>query len=623
MTYENLKDYKQKIANLSYKEKIARDTYLRGLATGEIQGPPVGYPSVDVPALAYYKFDEYIKSQPKETITEALFRNNIHHLKDTAIEYFGTSISYFELYKNIYALVDALDVNGVKKGDGIIATLPGIPEAMYSLYAAGYLGATCVFMLPYLKKESMIADINKDHSRILIIMDVLYEQYKEVYDEVLEKSTLERIIVVPTLNSSKLGKIKKSKKFPGTTSYNDFVKEGEGNITPYICPYEENMPVAVVYSSGTTGDIKGVLLSHDSINNSALSYLPFGFDLKRGQKFYQTIPVWTSTGLVANGTSPLYYGSILHQDPRFDPLTFSKNIGKSKSNWGIGTTELFNGLDEISKKKLFSLLTKLHILDYTKLNNAYVGGTLSTPNDKAKLNELFKRIGSPAVANSSYGTCENGSIVTAELNDLPHYDYSVGIPIPGATVIAIDKDEHELPYNTRGELAVSTNCGMLRYYNRPDLKDVFYTDETDGARYKHTGDIGYVRSDGFVIYEGRANDISIVDGTQIYNFDVKQVIIKDPDVFDCEVFMHDEKLCAHLVFKHPVEDIDLKFVQIQTEIMHVLKDDVYVPELFKVRTSFPMAASTKRDYKALKEEQDGYVYIPKNRYARERKCDIL
>ena len=352
MTYENLKDYKQKISELSEEERKQRDTYLRGLAAGEIQGPLVGYPSVDVPALAYYKFDEYVKEPPKYTVTEALFKNNKDHLEDTAIEYFGTNISYHDLFTHIITLVKALKANGVKKGDGIIATLPGIPEAMYSLYAAGYIGSTCVFMLPYLKKESMISDINKDNSRILIIMDVLYEQYKEVYDEVLEKSTLERIIVVPTLNSSKLGKIKKGKEYPGTTQYNDFIKEGKDIVAPELCKYEENMPVAVVYSSGTTGDIKGVLLSHDSINNSALSYLPFGFDLKRGQKFYQTIPVWTSTGLVANGTSPLYYGSILHQDPRFDPLTFSKNIGKSKSNWGIGTTELFNGLEEISKKSI-------------------------------------------------------------------------------------------------------------------------------------------------------------------------------------------------------------------------------------------------------------------------------
>lgn len=619
MNYEELKQYKLELANMSEEEKLERDEYLKDLAQGKIQGPKIEYPSVSKPALRYYKFDKYKEKKPQETITRALFANNADHTEDTAIEYFGTKISYGELFKNIVALVKTLDANGVKKGDGIIATLPGIPEAMYSLYAAGYIGATCVFMLPYLNKESMISDINKDHSRILIIMDVLYEQYKDVYDEVKEKSSLERIVVVPTLNSSKLGKIKKGKKFDNTTAYNDFIKEGKDNPAPNMCTYEKDMPVAVVYSSGTSGDIKGVLLSHDSINNSALSYLPFGFDLKRGQKFYQTIPVWTSTGLVANGTSPLFYGSILHQDPRFDPLTFSKNIGSSKSNWGIGTTELFNGLDELSRKKLFSFLLSAHILDYTKLTNAYVGGTLSTPNDKAKLNELFKSIGSPAVANSSYGTCENGSIVTAELNDLPHYDYSVGIPIPGATVIAIDKDEHELPFYERGELAVSTNCGMLRYYNRPDLKDVFYTDETDGVRYKHTGDIGYVRDDGFVIYEGRANDISIVDGVQIYNFDVKRVILQDPDIFDCEVFMHDDKLCAHLVFKKKVEDIDLKIFQIQRDIMNAYHDDVYVPELFKIRESFPMAKSTKRDYKALKEEKTGYISVLKNRYTRTKK----
>lgn len=623
MTHEEIKKYKEYVLSLSREDSLKRDEYLRDYAQGKYQGPLLGYPSLDKPALAYYNFEEYCKEKPKQTIMEALLKNNKDHLEDTAIKYFGSKISYGDLIENIVRLVKSLRSVGTQKGDTFAVCLPGIPEAMYAVYAAGYIGATSIFLPPYLRKEVMISDLNKGNCKTLLVLDLFYEKNKEVFDDVIAKTSVERLVIVPTLNSSILKYVKAPKEYKGTMQYDDFLDKGKMTSCGDMCQYEKQMPVAVVYSSGTTGDLKGVLLSHDSINNSALSYLPFGFDLKRGQQFYQAIPVWSSTGLVANGTSPLYYGSILHQNPKFDPIAFSKNIGLSRDNWGIGTTELFNGLDALSKKRRFRGLLKMHILDYSKLTNAYIGGTLSTPNDKAKLNEIFKLIGSPAVANSSYGTCENGSIVTAELNDLDHYDYSVGIPIPGACVIAVDKDGHELPYMERGELAVYTDCGMIDYYNRPDLKNVFFADETGKVMYKHTGDIGYVMPNGFVIYEGRANDKSVVDGTEIYNFDVKKVLLSDPDVFDCEVFMHDDKLCAHIVFRHAIDDLNAKLRELQEKIMVAYNDDVYVPELFKVRSSFPMASSTKRDYKAIKAETDGYISILKNRYARAKKCDIL
>ena len=611
MKIEDLKNYKETLSNLSKEDKKNREKYLRKLALGEIQGPQVGYPSIDKPQLAIYKEKEYFADRPKETITKALFRNNADNLDTVALEYFGSKITYGRFFENILDLIKALHAYGIQKGDYVPFLIPGIPEAMISIYSLGYLGASGMYMAPYQDIDAMISYVKKINSKVIFIMDLFYEKGKEKFDKVIEECGIEKVVVIPTLNSSVLGKFMKKKKYndPKFTYYNDFIKEGENTELPEMVEYEENMPAAVVYSSGTTGVLKGVLLSHDSFNNSAYSYKAFGFDLSRGQKVYQAIPVWSSTGLIADGATALYYGCTLYQNPKFEPGDYSKNLGKKRINWGVATTELFNGLVDLCKRKFFKVKVKLNLLDYTNLNNIYIGGTFSTPKDKKRLEEILRNLGCYSHVNSSYGRCEDGSIVTAELNGHSYPDYSVGTPIPGVTVMAVDENCNELQYGQRGVLAVKTDCGMIDYYNRPDLKVPFFKDGNTGDLYKLTGDIGYVLPSGVVIYEGRANDKSVINGKELYNFDVKRVMLDDNDVFDCEVFSkEDGELYANIIFYDKENiDIDSKLSELQEKILEKFDDVDYIPHNFKIRDSFPMASSTKRDFKQIKSESDGYI----------------
>ena len=615
-TRNQLLEYRKYLETLSEEDKIKRNEYLIKLAKGEIMGPLTGYSSIDQTRLMYYDMEKYYNLLVKKTVTEAFLEQNKNNMDSVALEYFFSKIKFKDFTNEFLKLVKAFSNFNISKGDYVSICLAGIPEAMFSIYALGYLGAVGIYLAPYLNKDTMIADINKNNSKILIVMDLFYEQFKTTFEYVKEHTSLEKIVIVPTLNSSILGKLTKEKSYddPSIISYNKFINNGKDTALPPMVNYEENMPIAIVYSSGTTGDLKGVMLSHDSVNNSAASYLAFGFDLSAGQKVYQAIPVWASTGLVAVGTTPLFYGATLHQNPKFDPLVYSKNLGLYRDNWGIGTTELFNGLVDLKDNKKFKLMQKLHILDYSNLRNTIIGGTFSTPKDRARLDKVFEEIGCPAKICASYGTCENGSIVSAELKNVNHPNYSVGIPIPGASVLAIDENYQELPYYERGELVVKTTCGMLKYYNRPDLDKIFIKDHDNLIGYKHTGDIGYIVPTGDVIYEGRANDISVIDGTTIYNFDVKKAILSDDDVFDCEVFMHPtcNKLSAQIIFEEGFSgNLEEKIKSIQKLIYSKFQNYIYVPEYFKVRKSFPMASSTKRDFKSLKSETDGYTYFDK------------
>ena len=609
MTKEELNKLNNWIMNLSEEERKKRRLYLRKLSLGEIQGPPVGYASIDMPWLKCYDEVKYKIDFPKEIFYEGLYRQNKDYLSNIAINYFYTNISFKKLFERINSLVKALSYYGIKDGDYVSVCMPGIPESMYAVNAFSYIGAVGIFLPPYLDKKTMLADVSKNKSKIMIITDIFYEKNKSVFDEVIDESGIEKVIIVPILNSSVLNVFQKKKGLLNEKFiyYNDFIKEGKDEKMPEMAKYYFNRPLAVVYSSGTTGILKGVLLSNDSFVNSAASYTAFGFDLSRGQKIYQAIPVWSSTGLIADGTTALYYGCTLYQNPKFEADVYSKNLGKYKINWGIATTELFNGLLNLSEDKFFMLLVKLGIVDYKQITHAYIGGTLSTKNDKDKLDLAIKKLGGNAKIRGSYGTCENGSIVTAELNGYEYPEHSVGIPIPGVNIMCIDENENEVPLGERGEIAVCTKCGMINYYNRPDLNHIFFSDGKD--IFKHTGDMGRITKDGVLLYEGRLNDFSIIDSQKIYNFDIKNTILSKNTIYDCEVFTNDDGIfCAHIIFKYEISNIDDELSNIQKMIYEKFGLDCYVPKYFKIRKSFPMASSTKRDYKLLKSETDDFIY---------------
>ena len=614
MREEDLEKLKKWISDLSDDELKERDIYLRKLATGELQGPPVGYTSIDKTCLMHYDKEKFTMDLPKGIFYDSLRRRNKDNLSNIAFNYFFSNISYKKFFENTEALAKGLNSIGVNDGDYVGVCAVGIPESMYALCALSYLGAVGIFFPPYLDKESMLSDINCKNTKVLMVLDYFYKdpKYKDVFNDVIANSSIEKVIMIPLLNSSVLRVLQKKEKLSDEKFiyYNDFIKETSNEKMPNIVDYVPNKPLAVTYSSGSMGILKGVLLSNDAFVNSAESYTAFGFNLAPGQKFYHVIPPFTSTGLIANATNPLYYGSTLYQNPTFDPIVYSKNLGVHKLNWGIATTELFKGLNELTKSKKFMLLVKLGIIDYRQLNNAYIGGTVSTRNDREELNETLKKVGSKAKILSSYGTSENGSIVSAELPNAIctiSPEKSVGVPLPGVTVMAVDENHKELPTGSRGELAVHTNSGMIGYFNRPNLSEGFFVD--GGKRFNLTHDIGYVTKEGFVIYSGRQKDVSTVNSTTFYNFDVKDAVFKNPYVSDCEILTNNDGLyCAHIVFSDKNIDVDKELSNIQETIYETFNSDDYVPQYFKIRNSFPMAGSTKRDYPGLKDEKDGFIY---------------
>ena len=572
-----------------------------------------GYPTIDKPWYVNYNKNELEKEIQKRTVFQEVYDNNIKFQKDLALEFFGSKINYSTFFKNIEMTAKAFKEYGIKKGDFVTICAAGIPETVYSFYALSKIGAVANMIAPHFEKKDLIARISDCESDTLIIMDEFYPELKEA----IKCSRIKNIIILPTLNSSMLRFITKTYKidsFSNELYWNQFIKDGRKQKETETISYEKDLPLTMVYSSGTTGASKGILLSNDSFQNSIQSYPASGVDISRGQKFYQIIPPWYSTGLSTSIHLPLSYGTSVFMDPRFERDIFVKNIIKAKPNYCVAPTSMYEGfLDEklVGNKNL------------SFFNYPFEGGEPLSNEVASKIEKVFKEHGSNAQLRVAYGQCECGAAITTQTQKAENTRGSVGIPLPGVTIGIFDEQFNELKYYERGQILANTPCSMLGYYkNEEATKEYFHIDK-NGIKWNCTGDIGYIDEKGNLFVQGRASDYSIIDNEKIYNFDIENILMELDEIKMCDVLEFDnngtKELTAHIIFTDKVqkeieenpEYLEEKLFEIKQYIYERTNNEKMVPHRFKIRKSFPYAKSGKRDISKIKEEKDGFILIEK------------
>lgn len=605
MEKEYLEQLKKKINALSPEDSKARDMYLRGLANGDIQGPPVGYQSIDKQWLKYYDL-ENASSYEKKTVYQGLYDHNKDHLDDLAIEYFLSKITFKQLLSNIEKTAKSLEANGVKKGDFVTICAPGIPETVYSFYALSKLGAVANMIAPHFNKKDFVDRISDCKSKILIVMDDFYDEIKDA----VKSSEIEKVVVVPTLNSSPLRFISKKYKIDRNENevyWNQFIQEGQDRKESSLVEYEPNLPLTMVYSSGTTGASKGILLSNDSFQNSINSYFESGLDISRGQKFYQIIPTWFSTGISTSVHLPLSCGASVYMDPRFERKIFAKNIVKAKPNYSVAPTSMYEGL-------LDNPILKNKDLSYFK--NAFEGGEPLSRELAERINQVFFEHGNNSSIKVGYGQCECGATITTQTDNTDHCNGSVGIALPGINIQICDSEYNEVMTGMRGQIIVDTPSSMLEYYKNEDASNNYFFIDASGKKWNCTGDIGYVDKDGNLFVEGRASDYSIINNEMIYNFDIEKIIKDVSGIAMCDVIPKKDnnncdQLVAHIILDESIEQSNNENIlkEIQNKIYEVTQNINMIPSIFKIRKEFPYAKSGKRDINKIKSETDGFIYV--------------
>src|SRR5574344_1248739 len=470
-----------------------------------------------------------------KTVAQEVHDNNKDYPKDIALEFFKSKINFSQLDKNVDLAAKSFKEYNIKKGDFVTVVSAGIPETVYAFYGLSKIGAVANMMGYYFDGKGMVERLADCESDLLLVMDEFYPIIKPAID----KSRIKNVVIIPTLNSSILKCFSKQYKLEKNNElyWNQFIKDGTSQRDVSPVQYEKDMPLAMVYSSGTTGASKGILLSNDSFQNSLNRYRESDIKVGRGYKFYQIIPPWYSTGLSTSINLPLSSGSTVFMDPRFQREIFVKNIIKSKPNYSVAPTSMYEGFLDKSLVKNSDLSSLIY---------PFEGGEPLSSEVKNKIEAVFRQHNSKSNLLLGYGQCECGATITTE-TPTKHKSGSVGKPLPGINILITDENRQPLSCNTRGEILVDTDCGMLEYYkNEEATKEFFYVN--NNTKYACTGDLGYKDEDGYVFVEGRACDYSIINGKKIYNFDIEKSIIKDKNIKMCDVITNNELLTAHVIF---------------------------------------------------------------------------
>lgn len=578
------------------------------------QGEKTGYATIDCPWENFYSSirsnDLFLNTTPYQ----GLIDNNKNFLSEIAVHYFGANISFRKLIDNINKVSKSLEEYHVKKGDFVTICSTTTPEVIYIFYAISKIGAVANIMSPFYTPEELLSRIDECESKLIIIADKFLPKFEAAFS----KDKSKQIVVLPIMNSSPLKLIYPKVKTNNKTNeieYSTFLKCGANRKETQIDPYEALKPQAMVYSSGTTGASKGILLSVDSFQKLINAYGNSGFDTSRMQTVYQNIPPWHSTGLSLGINFPLSFGVKVCIDPRFDHDIFVKNVLKFKPEYILTNTSMYQGFT--TERNLKRLKNKsLSFLKYP-----VEGGEPLTENDIKSIENVFSTHGSTARLLNGYGECECGATITTDITGHKFSNLASGIPLPKITTIGIfDDDFRELKYGERGNIVVKTDIGMLEYFKNPEATSEFFYIDTNGDRWSKTGDIGYLNEDGSLVVLGRKNDYSIINGTKIYNFDIERAVLLSKNVKLCEIQTHpqdDNVLIAHLVWSRnasavlrqdPSKQNDF-LRELQENVFKVLQKDDAVPRYFCIKESFPSAHSGKRDINYIKNDIVGLIEL--------------
>lgn len=553
---------------------------------------------MDKPWLKYYSSDAAGKKAFEGNIWENIYECNKSFPDDIALIYFGKKISYGSMFEETDKAAAAFAKNGVKKKDIVVLCMAAIPETIYSILALNKLGACVVILNPMVSEEQTIASIKETDSRIIVVLNELYDSLKNV----LPSTQIEKIISVSSVNC--FGKVfkffNKIESISGTTNWKEFISEGNG----YSFETAEYLPdevAVIVNSSGTTGVSKGIQLTNFNVNCSLRESDFVEFGKKRQDVWLNPVPIWFSTGICASVLFPLKSGMTVILEPDYDFKIFYKHILKYKPNFIISASGLYQYLS----------LNHPKCKAYRNFKYLVCGGEKITSKTEDVLNEWLLNNKSNQKTHKGYGMCELGGPVTATSYNC-NVKGSAGIPTPNVIVSAFDAvTNKELKYGERGEIRILTESCMKGYYKNSEATDRFFYFDDKGRKWCCTGDMGYISEEGSVYVCGRIANSYVADGKTIFLFDIENAVLEVDEIKQCKtvVSLVNGKLyhVCHIV----VDDSnDVKYIirKVRKHCEEVLQEN-HLPSVFKIHdNALPVALSGKLDVDKLRDDVSDLIF---------------
>ena len=448
---------------------------------------------------------------------------------NVAFDFMGKATTYKRFVQQVENCAKSLKILGICKGDKVTIAMPNCPQALYIFYAINLVGGIANMIHPLSAEKEIEFYLNDSKSFTIITLDQFYHKIESIR----KNTSIENVILasikdelnLPVKAGYMLTEGRKINRIPNDAPvirWNEFMRLGKTCFGNYKVNQNSDDPCAILYSGGTTGTTKGILLTNGNFNALATQIVAANQMFNVGDKMLAAMPIFHGFGLGVCIHSMLANGGRCILVPRFTPKSYSKLITKYKCNFIAGVPTLFEALLR---------LPTMDKADLSCLKGVFSGGDSLSIELKKRMDTFLAYHNASIKIREGYGTTE---CVTASCLTPTHMakEGSIGLPFPSMYYKIVKPDtDVEVPYGTEGEIIISGPTVMKQYVNHPDETARTLRKHADGLTWLYTGDLGYMDDDGFIYFKGRMKRMIISSGYNIYPAQLENIL-------DAHEFVH-------------------------------------------------------------------------------------
>ncbi|EEZ7612143.1 medium-chain fatty-acid--CoA ligase [Escherichia coli] len=486
--------------------------------------------------------------------------------KIAVVDNHGASYTYSALDHAASCLANWMLAKGIESGDRIAFQLPGWCEFTVIYLACLKIGAVSVPLLPSWREAELVWVLNKCQAK-MFFAPTLFKQTRPV-DLILplqnQLPQLQQIVGVDKLA-------------PATSSLSlSQIIADNIPLTTAITTHGDEL-AAVLFTSGTEGLPKGVMLTHNNILASERAYCA-RLNLTWQDVFMMPAPLGHATGFLHGVTAPFLIGARSVLLDIFTPDACLALLEQQRCTCMLGATPFVYDLLNLLEKQP---------ADLSALRFFLCGGT-TIPKKVAR--ECQQR---SIKLLSVYGSTESSPHAVANLDDpLSRFMHTDGYAAAGVEIKVVDDARKTLPPGCEGEEASRGPNVFMGYFDEPELT----ARALDEEGWYYSGDLCRMDEAGYIKITGRKKDIIVRGGENISSREVEDILLQHPKIHDaCVVAMPDERLgersCAYVVLKAPHHSLSLEEVVAFFSRKRVAK--YKYPEHIVVIEKLPRTASGK------------------------------
>ena len=422
----------------------------------------------------------------------------------TSLHYQGQSYTNKERAEHAAAFASVLREHGVASDQRVVVMMPNSPDVTSAFQAVWKLGGVIIPVTPQLGAREVRYMLEDSEAPYVVTSPILAPLLQQATQGL---SSVKEVMVI--------GQAAEGQDVPGTR-IDDEIKSAHHNL-----PIEtledrgEDDLALLLYTSGTTGNPKGVMLTHENMLSNAKSVASMNDTIEPHERSLHVLPLSHSFGVLMMNLGYLF-GSVDALLPRFDLQEVFENLHRYKiQRMSVVPTMLTYMLKFPAKDKF----------DLSELKEIASGGA-ALPNDvRLEFEKTFD-----CQVREGYGMSECAPSATGYKEEDEYRPGSVGRAIPGVDISIRGDDELELPAGEWGEICIRGPNVMKGYLNKPEA-----TSEALRGGWLHSGDIGYMDEDGFVFITDRKKDLVIKGGENISPREIEEAIHGHPAVAECAV----------------------------------------------------------------------------------------